>query len=110
MRITESQLRKIVRQEVRRLSEVAPGVMAPREPDMSALQLRNKLLDVDLGVTKPLAIEDHVGEAVGGLEELTDGSPLAVIVGFEHDPLRGTCAVLETIHGVITVCAADFNL
>ena len=107
MRITESQLRKIVRQEVRRLSEVAPGVMAPRQPDMSAIQLQAALLDVDLGEVKPLAIEDHIGKAVGGLEELTDGSHLAVIVGFEHDPRRGTCAVLETDHGVITVCAAD---
>ena len=47
MRITESQLRKIVRQEVRRLTEYGPGVMAPRQPDMTADDLRNVHLDLD---------------------------------------------------------------
>lgn len=159
MRITESQLRKIVRQEVRRLSEVAPGVRAPRQPDMTADDLRNVLLDLDDLITERLVelgfedlVEDpqarlaafegrgldlpagydedtgeeyeqvhdqvsvvelngadvrHIGKAVGGLEHVTDGSALAVILDFKYDPRLGVCANLDTDHGVMTVCVDD---
>lgn len=159
MRITESQLRKIIRQEVRRLSETAPGVRAPRQPDMTAEDLRDVLLDLEQATTERLVdlgfedmIEDpqwrlqaftgnglelpagydedtgeeyeqvhdqvsvvelmgadvhRIGKAVGGLEHVTDGSPLAVIVGFKYDPRLGACADLDTDHGVTTVCVDD---
>ena len=158
MRITESQLRKIVRQEVRRLSEVAPGVKAPRQPDLYVDDLRNALLDLEdattarlidlefddmiedpqwrlqaftgnglelpagyddetgeeyervhdqISVVEETGIEELLGKAVGGLEHITDGSTLAVILDFKYDPRLGACANLDTDHGVMTVCVDD---
>lgn len=50
MRITESKLRQIIREEARRLVEMAPGVAAPREPELSSEELSMMLDAMEQGV------------------------------------------------------------
>lgn len=61
MRITEGQLRKIIREEARRVMEVAPGVMAPLGPDMTGLELAELMQSVEYGVNEYIK-EMYAGE------------------------------------------------
>ncbi len=107
MRITESQLRQIIRQEVRRLSEVAPGVRAPRQPDMPASELYAMMealegTDLDGGIAQALMnLNDYSGSTVGGLEEITEGSVVNTILGFKYSPATGVTVDLDTERGIM---------
>lgn len=113
IRITESQLRKIIRQEVRRLSEVAPGVRAPAQPGMDASELYEMMealegTDLDGGIDQALMnLNDYSGTQVGGLEEITDGSIVNTIAGFDYNPSTGVTVTLDTEHGATTLNLDD---
>ena len=96
MRITESQLRKIIRQEVRRLTEYGPGTpWNPTNPPENLIPLEELIemmeavpaTDIDGGVDQALMnLNDYSGYVVDGA-----GEPL-VIVSFDCAP-DGECVV-----------------
>lgn len=147
MRITESKLRQIIREEVSRLVEMAPGVAAPREPGLSSEELSMILDAMEQGVDDRLQelgydyesstpeerkaafeghglemgpeevydttsisedYEDYIGQLVGGLEKLTDGSSPPRIVNFNY--ADQPYVVLETDMGVMTLYLEDLRM
>jgi hypothetical protein len=150
MRITESRLRQIIREEARHLVEMdgyAPGVAPPKEPDVSAEELSMILDAMEQGVGDRLQelgydyesstpeerkaafeghglemgpeevydttsisedYEDYIGQLVGGLEELTDGSSPPRIVNFNY--ADQPYVVLETDMGVMTLYLEDLRM
>ena len=147
IKLTESRLRQIVREELTRVEEVAPGVRAPLEPDMTAQELAKLMQSVEYEINEYIAkmyqgepaeiIEDITsdpaarenafysttqaslaqfdGKRIGGLEEITDGSATATIIGFEYNPAlasstgTGIEAIISTDHGEIEVTLGDLR-
>ena len=145
IKLTESRLRQIIREE---LSEaLAPGVAAPRPPDIASEELSMMLDAMEQGVDQRLEdvgydpmsaspeeraaafdgngldigpdqvydipslaedYQEYVGQTVGGLEALTDGSVQNTIVGFEYGDM--VAVQLETDHGVMTLTIDDLAM
>jgi hypothetical protein len=126
---------------------MAPGVAAPKEPDVSAEELSMILDAMEQGVGDRLQelgydyesstpeerkaafeghglemgpeevydttsisedYEDYIGQLVGGLEELTDGSSPPRIVNFNY--ADQPYVVLETDMGVMTLYLEDLRM
>jgi hypothetical protein len=143
MRITESRLRQIIREEARRLVEMdgyTSDAAPPKEPDVSAEELSMILDAMEQGVDARLQelgydyesstpeerkaafeghglemgpeevydttsisedYEDYIGQLVGGLEKLTDGSKYSRIINFNY--ADQPYVVLETDKGIMTL-------